>query len=305
MSDFPYRTALIVGAGPGISSSVARQLSAAGVKVGMAARNIEKLAPLASQNRRDNIRGRCIESRRRPSNCSRTPTSASANPTPSCTTQARVRPDRSRRSIRRTSDGLSKFPPSAAFLVTQQAARRMTKHGRGAILLTGATAGVKGFPLSAAFAMGKFALRGLAQSAARELGPKGNPRRALCRGWRCAQRHPARYLRQHARSRRHPPRPIWMFCGNPGAPGRWRSKCGRGPRNSDGCLLDGPSPAPSGPFCNRASRCPPLANRLNECAAPVAQLDRALPSEGKGHTFESCRVRHICLRSYWSAFVAG
>src|SRR3954453_10277590 len=60
-----------------------------------------------------------------------------------------------------------------AFLVTQQAARRMLPRGRGAILLTGATAGVKGFPLSAAFAIGKFGLRGLAQSAARELGPKG------------------------------------------------------------------------------------------------------------------------------------
>jgi NAD(P)-dependent dehydrogenase (short-subunit alcohol dehydrogenase family) len=49
----------------------------------------------------------------------------------------------------------------------------MIPRGRGAILLTGASASVKGFPLSSAFAMGKFALRGLAQSAARELGPKG------------------------------------------------------------------------------------------------------------------------------------
>jgi NAD(P)-dependent dehydrogenase (short-subunit alcohol dehydrogenase family) len=60
-----------------------------------------------------------------------------------------------------------------AFLTVQQAARRMLPRGQGAILLTGATAGVKGFAGSAAFAMGKFALRGLAQSAARELGPKG------------------------------------------------------------------------------------------------------------------------------------
>ena len=59
------------------------------------------------------------------------------------------------------------------FLVVQQAARRMIPHSRGAIPLTGASASVKGYPLSAAFAMGKFALRGLAQSAARELGPKG------------------------------------------------------------------------------------------------------------------------------------
>src|SRR5665811_2180712 len=40
-------------------------------------------------------------------------------------------------------------------------------------------------------------------------------------------------------------------------------------------------------------RCRRTANRLNEPHAPVAQLDRALPSEGKGHTFESCRVRHF------------
>jgi NAD(P)-dependent dehydrogenase (short-subunit alcohol dehydrogenase family) len=58
------------------------------------------------------------------------------------------------------------------FYVTQQAAKRMVVLGRGAILLTGASASVKGFPLSSAFAMGKFALRGMAQSAARELGPK-------------------------------------------------------------------------------------------------------------------------------------
>jgi len=59
------------------------------------------------------------------------------------------------------------------FLVAQQAARQMLPRGFGAILFTGATASVKGFAHSAAFAMGKFALRGLAQSAARELGPKG------------------------------------------------------------------------------------------------------------------------------------
>jgi NAD(P)-dependent dehydrogenase (short-subunit alcohol dehydrogenase family) len=60
-----------------------------------------------------------------------------------------------------------------AFYSVQQAARRMLAAGKGAILLTGATAGVKGFANSAPFAMGKFALRGLAQSAARELAPKG------------------------------------------------------------------------------------------------------------------------------------
>ena len=60
-----------------------------------------------------------------------------------------------------------------AFHVAQQAARRMVPAGRGAILFTGASASVKGYPQSAAFAMGKFALRGLAQSIARELAPQG------------------------------------------------------------------------------------------------------------------------------------
>ena len=59
------------------------------------------------------------------------------------------------------------------FLVGQQAARHMLPRGNGAILFTGASASVKGYPQSAAFAMGKFALRGLAQSMARELAPQG------------------------------------------------------------------------------------------------------------------------------------
>ena len=59
-----------------------------------------------------------------------------------------------------------------AFLVAQQAVRRMLATGGGAILFTGASAGVKGYPRSAPFAMGKFALRGLAQSMARELQPQ-------------------------------------------------------------------------------------------------------------------------------------
>jgi NAD(P)-dependent dehydrogenase (short-subunit alcohol dehydrogenase family) len=49
----------------------------------------------------------------------------------------------------------------------------MLPQGRGAILFTGASASVKGYAQSAPFAMGKFALRGLAQSLARELGPRG------------------------------------------------------------------------------------------------------------------------------------
>ena len=59
-----------------------------------------------------------------------------------------------------------------AFLVAQQAAKRMLERGHGSIFFTGATASVKGFPKSSVFAMGKFGLRGLAQSLARELHPQ-------------------------------------------------------------------------------------------------------------------------------------
>ncbi|MDA0262438.1 MAG: SDR family NAD(P)-dependent oxidoreductase [Proteobacteria bacterium] len=59
------------------------------------------------------------------------------------------------------------------FLLGREAARRMTKRGRGSILFTGATASVKAFAKSAGFAVGKFGLRALAQSMARDLHPQG------------------------------------------------------------------------------------------------------------------------------------
>ncbi len=61
----------------------------------------------------------------------------------------------------------------AGFLVAQAAVKRMLPQGRGAMLFTGASASIKGYAQSAPFAMGKFALRGLAQSMARELAPQG------------------------------------------------------------------------------------------------------------------------------------
>src|SRR6266478_1434500 len=172
MTDVPYRTALIVGAGPGISASVARGLAAAGLKVGLAARNIEKLGPLAAEIRAqafvvdatdpaavvrlfDDADTRLGE----PDVVVYNASARAHGPI------AELDPEAVRKAVEVSAYG--------GFLVVQQAARRMIPHGRGAILLTGASASVKGYPFSAAFAMGKFALRGLAQSTARELGPKG------------------------------------------------------------------------------------------------------------------------------------
>jgi NAD(P)-dependent dehydrogenase (short-subunit alcohol dehydrogenase family) len=171
MTDFPYSAALIVGAGAGISASLARRLSALGVKVGMAARDIGKLGPLlaetgaaafaADASKANSVAALFEEATKRIGEPDIVVYNASARvPGP----LAELDPAAVELALSITAFG--------AFLVAQQAARRMVPRGRGAILFTGATAGVKGFANSAAFAMGKFALRGLAQSAARELGPR-------------------------------------------------------------------------------------------------------------------------------------
>jgi NAD(P)-dependent dehydrogenase (short-subunit alcohol dehydrogenase family) len=172
VTDFPYRTALIVGTGPGISASLARRLAALDVKVGLAARNVEKLAALSAKT---GARTFGVDA-----------SDAAAVAALFSEVDKRLgEPDLVVYNASARAHGpIAELDPAAVgkavaitafggFLVVQQAARRMTPRGRGAIFLTGATASVKGFAHSAAFAMGKFALRGLAQSAARELGPKG------------------------------------------------------------------------------------------------------------------------------------
>jgi NAD(P)-dependent dehydrogenase (short-subunit alcohol dehydrogenase family) len=172
MTDIPYRTALIVGAGPGISASVARGLAAAGLRVGLASRNVEKLAPLAAEIRAQTFTVDATD----PAAVARLFHEADSRlGEPDVVLYnasarahgpiAELDPEAVRKAVEVSAFG--------GFLIVQQAARRMIPHGNGAILLTGASASVKGYPLSAAFAMGKFALRGLAQSTARELGPKG------------------------------------------------------------------------------------------------------------------------------------
>ena len=172
MTEIPYRSVLIVGAGSGISASLARSLSKAGLRVGLAARNVKKLAVLAAEAKAQTFAVDASD----PAAVARLFEDADLKLGEidvviyNASIRARgpiveLDPEDVRRSIEVSAFG--------GFLVVQQAARRMTPRGHGAILLTGASASLKGFALSAAFAMGKFALRGLAQSAARELGPKG------------------------------------------------------------------------------------------------------------------------------------
>jgi len=172
MTEIPYRTALIIGTGPGISASLTRQLSKLGLKVGVAARNTAKLADLVAET---GARSFAVDAAD-PAAMTRLFDEADAKlGVPDLVVynaSGRLRgplveldPLAVKQAIEVSAFG--------AFLAVQQAAKRMLPKGHGAILLTGATAGVKGFALSSPFAMGKFALRGLAQSAAREFSPKG------------------------------------------------------------------------------------------------------------------------------------
>lgn len=164
--------ALIVGAGSGISASFARALAGEGFQVALAARRTEKLDPLRRELQATALA--CDASD--PASVSALFTALDregrAPDVVLYNASGRVRgplvelePERVREAILVSAFG--------AFLVAQEAARRMLPRGAGAIFFTGASASVKGFPGSAPFAMGKFALRGLAESVARELQPKG------------------------------------------------------------------------------------------------------------------------------------
>ena len=172
MADIPYASALILGAGGGISASVARAFAGAGLKVALSARDAGKLAGLAAE-----VGGIAFAADASdPAAMERlfAEVEGAMGPpdvvvyNPSLRARGSIL-DLDPEDVRRAM-AVSAF---GGFLAVQQAARRMVRRGRGAVLFTGASASVKGYPLSAPFAMGKFALRGLAQSAARELGPKG------------------------------------------------------------------------------------------------------------------------------------
>src|SRR6202012_5477550 len=164
--------ALIVGAGAGLSASLARLFAREGIGVALEARSIEKLGALCSETGARAYAGNATD----PDDVERlfglveresaTPDVVVYN------ASARARgplvdlvPAEVEQAI-----AVSAF---GGFLVAQQAAKRMLPNKRGPILFTGASASVKGYAQSAPFAMGKFALRGLAQSMARELSPQG------------------------------------------------------------------------------------------------------------------------------------
>ena len=168
-----YRRALIVGAGSGLSASLARLLAADGLKVGLAARNVDKLAGLAAET------GATVQAcdASRPGDVEdlfvrMEPALGGSPDVVVYNASGRLRGPLVDLDPGDVAQALM-VSAYGGFLVAQAAARRMLPQGHGAILLTGASASVKGYAGSAPFAMGKFALRGLGQSLARELQPQG------------------------------------------------------------------------------------------------------------------------------------
>lgn len=166
------KVALIVGAGAGLSAALARKFASGGYAVAMAARDPGKLTALAAET---GARAYACDASSQTDMAALfnavdgdlgVPEVAVYNPS------ARVRGPVHETDPQKVRDALliSSF---GAYLMAQEAVRRMLPMNRGTLLFTGASAGVKGFANSSSFAMGKFALRGLAQALARELHPQG------------------------------------------------------------------------------------------------------------------------------------
>jgi NAD(P)-dependent dehydrogenase (short-subunit alcohol dehydrogenase family) len=164
-------TALIIGVGDGLSAALARSFAGEGMKLALAARQTDKLAALSEAtgarayacdvSRRDQVEALFADVVRdlgAPDIVVYNPSYRTRGPL------VELDPDEVQKTLMVTCFG--------GFLVGQAAARLMLPRGSGSILFTGASASIKGYVNSAPFAMGKFGLRGLAQSMARELAPK-------------------------------------------------------------------------------------------------------------------------------------
>ena len=162
---------LIVGAGTGLSASLARKFSGAGMQIALASRDTKKLSNLVNEL------GAVVYS------CDTSDPKSVRDLFSSVqldlgdpevvifNASKRIRGEITEIDVEEVRDAIL-TTCYGGFLVGQEAAKIMQRVGSGTIMFTGASAGVKGFPKSATFAMGKFGLRGLAQSMARELHPQ-------------------------------------------------------------------------------------------------------------------------------------
>jgi short-subunit dehydrogenase len=162
---------LIVGAGTGLSASIARLCSSEGMEVALAARNIDKLVSLKKEINAKTFKCDASDINevsslfRELDQSFGIPNLVIYNPS------SRIRGAIGDLDPKETQEAIN-ITCFGGFLVAQEASKRMLKNKKGSIFFTGASASIKGFANSSVFAMGKFGLRGLAQSLARELHPQ-------------------------------------------------------------------------------------------------------------------------------------
>ena len=169
-------SAAVIGAGDFIGAAIARRFAAGGYTVFAGRRNGEKLAPLVVEIEAAGGRcsGRTLDARKEEATVEFLAEAERAAPLEVCVFNIGANVnfpilDTTERVFRKVWE----MACYAGFLAGREAARLMLPRGRGTIIFTGATASLRGGSGYAAFASAKFGLRAVAQSMARELGPKG------------------------------------------------------------------------------------------------------------------------------------
>ena len=166
----------VVGAGDYIGSAIAERFAAEGYLVFAGRRNGDQLAPLKAKI--EAAGGRCeartLDARSEEAVTAFLAAADAAAPLEVCVFNVGANvnfpvTETTERVFRKVWE----MACYAGFLTGREAAKIMLQHGRGSIFFTGATASMRGGKGYSAFAAAKFGLRALAQSAARELGPKG------------------------------------------------------------------------------------------------------------------------------------
>jgi len=169
--------ALIVGVGPGLGAALGRRFARAGMAVALASRDAGHLSSIVGEVASSGAAAHAYSADATDEGAVETLFEEVERDLGPITVAVYNASGRARKSILElTAEDVAQAWRGACFggfLVGREAARRMVPRGSGTILFTGATASLKGYAGSAAFAIGKFGLRALAQSMARELGPKG------------------------------------------------------------------------------------------------------------------------------------